>query len=64
MTSTQSRIDQARALLATPVDRAPNPFAALGAAALAATAAIMMAGVMVLGAGVALDTAATVAAPE
>ncbi|HYC99283.1 peptidoglycan-binding protein [Brevundimonas sp.] len=45
------RIDRARLLLTPPVRRA-NPWAALGAAALAATAAVMMAGIMVLGPGV------------
>ena len=44
-------IDKARGLLTAPVPRA-NPWATLGAAALAATAAVMMAGVMVLGPGV------------
>ncbi len=44
-------IDKARGLLTAPVRRA-SPWAALGAAALAATAAVMMAGVMVLGPGV------------
>ena len=45
------RIDEARSLLTPPTRRA-SPWAALGAAALAATAAVMMAGVMVLGPGV------------
>ena len=44
-------IDQARVLLTTPVDRTPSQFAALGAAALAAAAATVMACVMVLGTG-------------
>jgi hypothetical protein len=44
-------IERARSLLTPPVRRA-SPWAALGAAALAATAAVLMAGVMVLGPGV------------
>ena len=44
-------IDKARGLLTAPVRRA-SPGATFGAAALAATAAVMMAGVMVLGPGV------------
>ena len=44
-------IRKARILLATPVV-VHSPWPALGAAALAATAAVLMAGVMVLGPGV------------
>ncbi len=44
-------IDQARRLLAPPERRA-SPWAALAAAGLAATAAVLMAGVLVLGPGV------------
>ena len=44
-------IQKARILLTAPVE-VSNPWSALGAAALAATAAILMAGVMVLGPGV------------
>ena len=44
-------IDRARVLLTPPVRRA-SPWATLAAAALAATAAVMMAGIMVLGPGV------------
>ncbi|MDZ4111880.1 MAG: peptidoglycan-binding protein [Brevundimonas sp.] len=44
-------IDKARGLLTAPVRRA-SPWATLAAAALAATAAVLMAGVMVLGPGV------------
>jgi hypothetical protein len=44
-------IDKARGLLIAPARRA-NPWATFAAAALAATAAVMMAGVMVLGPGV------------
>ena len=47
-------IDKARSLLTTPQRRA-SPWTALGAAALAATAALLMAGVMVLGPGVRFD---------
>ena len=45
-------IDKARALLTSAEARRASPWAALGAAALAATAAMLMAGVMVLGPGV------------
>lgn len=44
-------IQKARALLIAPVT-VHSPWAALGAAALAATAAVLMAGVMILGPGV------------
>lgn len=44
-------IDKARGLLTTPARR-PNPWATLAAAGLAAVAAVLMAGVMVLGPGV------------
>ena len=44
-------IDRARSLLTPPARRA-SPWTALGAAALAATAALLMAGVLVLGPGV------------
>ena len=44
-------IDKARVLL-TPQTRRASPWAALAAAGLAATAAVLMAGVMVLGPGV------------
>ena len=46
------RIDKARGLLTPPEARRASPWAALGAAALAATGAMLMAGVMVLGPGV------------
>ena len=49
-------ITKARTLLA-PAVRRDNPYAALGAAALAATAAVMMAGILVLGPGVRFDEA-------
>ena len=44
-------IDRARSLLTPPVRRS-SPWAALAAAGLAAMAAVLMAGVMVLGPGV------------
>ena len=50
----ETSIHKARRLL-TPAPGAANPWAALGAAALAATAAMLMAGVMVLGPGVRFD---------
>ncbi|WP_298742931.1 hypothetical protein [uncultured Brevundimonas sp.] len=57
-----STIDRARALLAPPVRRA-SPWAALAAAGLAATAAMLMAGVMVLGPGVRFDEPAAAQPP-
>lgn len=50
----ETPITRARALLA-PQSRRESPYPALGAAALAATAAVLMAGVMVLGPGVRFD---------
>ena len=47
-------IDKARVLL-TPQNRRSSPWATFAAAALAATAAVLMAGVMVLGPGVRFD---------
>lgn len=47
----EGSISKARVLLATPTV-AVSPWPVLGAAALAATAAVLMAGVMVLGPGV------------
>ena len=52
-------IDKARVLLTPPVRR-PSPWAALAAAGLAATAAVLMAGVMVLGPGVRFEEAPAV----
>ena len=46
-----TKIDRARDLLNPPARRA-SPWAALAAAGLAATAAVLMAGVLVLGPGV------------
>ena len=54
-------IQKARALLKTPEAVADSPWSALGAAALAATAAILMAGVMILGPGVRFTDAPPVA---
>jgi hypothetical protein len=56
----QTSIDKARRLL-TPAHPASSPWPALGAAALAASAAILMAGVMVLGPGVRFDEQAAAA---
>ena len=55
MTPALANIEQARALLVEADEAVGSPLAALGAAAFAATAAIAMAGVMVLGPGMALD---------
>lgn len=55
-------ITKARTLL-TPAVARPSPYAALGAAALAATAAVLMAGVMVLGPGVRFDETSVSAQP-
>ncbi|WP_372707277.1 hypothetical protein [Brevundimonas sp.] len=56
-------IAKARTLLA-PVARPANPYSALAAAALAATAALLMAGVMVLGPGVRFEEPGTVSTPQ
>ena len=56
-------ITKARALLAPVARTAGSPYPALGAAALAATAAVLMAGVMVLGPGVRFDEPAITAQP-
>ena len=50
----QVQIDQARQTLVD-VESKPNVMAMLGAAALAATAAVLLAGVMILGPGVAIE---------
>jgi hypothetical protein len=50
----EDAIARARRLLETPPERS-EPMSALGAAALAASAAVLMAGVMVLGPGVRFD---------
>ena len=49
------RIEQANGLLNPPTERAASAWAGLGAAAFAATTAMMMAGVVVLGSGITLD---------
>lgn len=51
---TETSIDRARRLL-TPPERRASPWATLAAAGLAATAAVLMAGVLVLGPGVRFD---------
>ena len=55
-------IERARVLLNAPVERAANPWTTLGAAAFAACAAVLLAGVMVLGPGIALENNAPVVA--
>ncbi|MGV8928248.1 MAG: peptidoglycan-binding protein [Brevundimonas sp.] len=55
-------ITKARSLLTPPLPRT-SPYPALGAAALAATAAVLMAGIMVLGPGVRFDDTA-ISAPR
>lgn len=53
----QAKIDEARLLLrAAPLERL-SPWPLLGAATLAAVAAVLMAGVMILGPGVSFDAA-------
>lgn len=59
---TDKTIAKARVLL-TPVAVRANPYATLGAAALAAMAAVLMAGVVVLGPGVRFDEPAGPAQP-
>ena len=54
-------IHKARILLTAPAATAPSPWNALAAAALAATAAVLMAGVMVLGPGIRFQEPAPVA---
>ena len=55
-------IARARGLLAPPAPVAASPWGALGAAFVAATAAVLMAGVVILGPGVQFDDP-TVEAP-
>jgi hypothetical protein len=59
---TDKSIARARVLLAPAAARA-NPYATLGAAALAAMAAVLMAGVMVVGPGVHFDEPVVSAQP-
>ncbi|WP_298099354.1 peptidoglycan-binding protein [Brevundimonas sp.] len=56
-------INKARKLLTPAAPRSASPYATLGAAALAATAAVLMAGVMVIGPGVRFDEPAISAQP-
>ena len=56
-------ITKARTLLASAQPSRSNPYATLGAAALAAMAAVLMAGVMVIGPGVRFDEPAISAQP-
>ena len=56
-------IIKARNLLAPAQPSRSNPYATLGAAALAAMAAVLMAGVMVIGPGVRFDEPAISAQP-
>lgn len=58
----ETSIHKARRLL-TPLPAGQSPWPALGAAALAASAAVLMAGVMVLGPGVRFDEPAAAAQP-
>jgi hypothetical protein len=58
----QTNITRARTLLASPAGRS-SPYATLAAAALAATAAVLMAGVMILGPGVRFDETGISAQP-
>jgi hypothetical protein len=60
--TTQAQIDAAREVLIASEPK-PNVLAALGAAAMAATAAVLLAGVMILGPGVAIDDTPPAAAP-
>jgi len=50
----QTQIEKARQVLVE-VEPKPNALSVLGAAALAATAAVLLAGVMILGPGVTID---------
>ena len=54
MDDVREGIDTARAVLSI-VEPRPGPMGLLGATALAATAAVLLAGVMVLGPGVAIE---------
>ena len=56
---TDERIEKARVLLAEP-DARHSPWATLAAAALAATGAVLMAGVVVLGPGVRFEDPASI----
>lgn len=58
----ETSITRARQLLTSAPTTTSTPWATLGAAALAATAAVLMAGIMVLGPGVRFDDPTAVAA--
>jgi len=62
MTDSVAKIARAKALLATAQGR-PNAWAALGAAAFAATAAVMLAGMVVVGPGVSIEEPVVIARP-
>ncbi len=62
MTDSVAKIARAKALLATAQD-GPNAWAALGAAAFAATAAVMLAGMVVVGPGVSIEEPVVIAQP-
>lgn len=55
----QAQIDQARALLQAGSAQPSSPWSLLGAATLAALAARLMAGVMILGPGVSFEAPST-----
>lgn len=61
MTSIQTQIATAKSLLADQQEAPARPIAALGAALLAATASVVMAGVIVLGPGFELEERSYVA---
>ena len=61
MSDSAAKIARAKTLLTPPPSRAASGLGALGAAAFAATAAIMMAGVVVLGPGVTIEDPAMLA---
>ena len=63
MTDTLAKIAQAQALLAPVAPERPSAAKALGAAALAATAALLMAGMVVVGPGVQIEAPVVIAQP-
>ena len=60
----ETSITRARHLLTATQTVPANPWATLGAAALAAAAAVLMAGIMVLGPGVRFEDPAVVTTPQ
>lgn len=63
MDSAKAQIDEARGLLKAGAEvRVESPWAALGAAMLTATAAVLLAGMMILGPGMSIDDAQPAAA--